>query len=77
MYSVSRVSFLSSCRTNVFVSGAYCLLDLRLFIKSVSLPYGISVSIELNTPASFIAFIESSLTRKLTSKLKRMFCEVK
>ena len=30
----------------------------------------ISVSIELNTPASFLAFVESSLTRKFDIKIK-------
>ena len=29
MYSISHLPFLSSCRTNVLVSQAYCLLDLR------------------------------------------------
>ena len=37
---------------------------------SIMTVWRISVSIEFNTPASFIAFIESSLTRKFDIKIK-------
>ena len=75
MYSISHVPFLSSCRTNVF--GFTGLLhigptSITAFVYWVSFitVWRISVSIEFNTPASFIAFIESSLTRKFDIKIK-------
>ena len=70
MYSISHVPFLSSCRTNVLVSRAHCLLDAFVYWVSFITVWRISVSIEFKTPASFIAFIESSLTRKFDIKIK-------
>ena len=74
MYSISHVPFLLSCRTNVLVSRAYLIgptsITAFVYCFSYITVWRISVSIEFNTPASFIAFIESSLTRKFDIKNK-------
>ena len=74
MYSISHVSFLSLCRTNVLVSGVLLIgpTSITAFVYWVCFitVWRISVSIGFNTPASLIAFIETSLTRQFDIKIK-------